>query len=153
MFTTLVDTIRCCHPRTLQLFYGIYYVKKIKRDPDFFCRVFIFRVLFLLVFFIMNGLGEMFHHFTLFVYKKWSKSKSRSAFFFSDVFILVDFLGVPQNRLRVFPPVCIFLVTTVSGKITRPPRLEFCPHFARRLTHLHWRERRLLPSFGWMRMA
>ena len=30
------------------------------------------------------------------------------------------------------------------GKITRLPRPEFCPHFARRRTHLHYWERRFL---------
>ena len=35
------------------------------------------------------------------------------------------------------------------GKITRLPRPEFCPHFARRRTHLHSRKRRFLPILGW----
>ena len=38
----------------------------------------------------------------------------RSAFFFSDVFILLDFSGVPQNRLRcIFPRMHCFLVERV----------------------------------------
>ena len=37
------------------------------------------------------------------------------------------------------------------GKITRLPRPDFCPHVARRRSHLHSRKRDFLITFGWTR--
>ena len=42
-------------------------------------------------------------------------------------------------------------VILLYGKITRLPRPEFCPHVARRRSHLHSRKRHFLITFGWTR--
>ena len=46
------------------------------------------------------------------------------------------------------PVLSCILLRIVSERITRLPRPEFCPHFARRRIHLHCWERRFLPILG-----